>query len=134
IEWRETGSFGRSPTRLLEALPGAAHFVRRITYLLTLRHSVSVAPRITSAGQARFVIFVEVQAHEGKLMSIRIGDVDISVQILDNEYRVAVLERLIDLLLRRSRHTRCRLRPPRCRCRNQSRCRPDRWNKRAPSR
>ena len=42
------------------------------------------------------------QAHEGKLLSIRIGDVDISVQILDNEYRVAVLERLIDLLLRRS--------------------------------
>ena len=32
-------------------------------------------------------------------MSIRIGDVDVATQILDNEFRIAVLERIVEKLL-----------------------------------
>lgn len=34
-------------------------------------------------------------------MGIRIGDVDVASQIVENEYRIRVLERTLDLLLTR---------------------------------
>jgi len=35
-------------------------------------------------------------------MGIKIGEVDVASQILENEYRVAVLERVVDFLLSRA--------------------------------
>ena len=34
-------------------------------------------------------------------MSIQIGEVDVASQILENEYRILVLERVIDLLIQK---------------------------------